>query len=100
TSTLTMSTTVGSYLPWPQFVVSSGETVLHMGIVSEDPEIVRFLLKCGADVNARWGGTCKRGDKLSRCTGNFFTCDDQKSSRTDSVTEEHALLSRRTTYNG
>lgn len=42
-----------------------------MGVVSENPEIVRNLLKCGADVDVR-------------CTGNFFTCNDQKSSRNDS----------------
>ncbi|GMS95405.1 hypothetical protein PENTCL1PPCAC_17580, partial [Pristionchus entomophagus] len=64
-----------------------GETALHMGIVSEDPEMVRFLLKCGADV-------------IARCSGNFFTCDDQKSSRTDSVTEEHCILNKKTVYPG
>lgn len=47
-----------------------GETALHMGVVSENPEIVRHLLKSGADVDVR-------------CTGNFFTCDDQKSTRND-----------------
>ena len=30
-----------------------GETVLHMGIVSEDADLVRFLLKSGADVHTR-----------------------------------------------
>lgn len=48
-----------------------GETALHMGIVSENPEIVRLLLKSGAAVDVR-------------CSGNFFTCDDLKGSRTDS----------------
>ncbi|VDM39042.1 unnamed protein product [Toxocara canis] len=64
-----------------------GETALHMGIVSEDAEIVRFLLKNGADVSQR---TC----------GNFFTCDDQKGSRTDSPDQEAVLLSRHTNYTG
>ena len=58
-----------------------------MAIVSEDPEIVRFLLKNGADVN-------------SRCSGNFFTCDDQKGSRTDHPDTEHAILARHTNYPG
>jgi hypothetical protein len=58
-----------------------------MGIVSEDTEIVRFLLRNGAIVDVR-------------CTGNFFTSDDQKSSRTDDVNSEHALLSRQTYYTG
>ncbi|VDK44106.1 unnamed protein product [Anisakis simplex] len=50
-------------------------------------EIVRYLLKNGADVSQR---TC----------GNFFTCDDQKNSRTDSPDQEAVLLSRNTTYDG
>lgn len=58
-----------------------------MGIVSENAEIVRFLLKSGADVSQR---TC----------GNFFTCDDQKSSRTDSPDQEAVVLGRHTTYSG
>jgi transient receptor potential cation channel subfamily V protein 5 len=64
-----------------------GETALHMGIVSEDTEIVRFLLRNGASVDVR-------------CSGNFFTSDDQKSSRTDSVNSEHAMLHRHTYYTG
>ncbi|CAB3406138.1 unnamed protein product [Caenorhabditis bovis] len=64
-----------------------GETVLHMGIVSENAEIVRFLLKNGADVHAR-------------CSGNFFTCDDQKGSRTDHPEVEHAIISKHTNYPG
>ncbi|CAI4222328.1 unnamed protein product [Auanema sp. JU1783] len=64
-----------------------GETVLHMAIETEDAEILRFILNCGADVNAR-------------CTGNFFTCDDQKSSRCDISDMEHVSISRNTTYSG
>ncbi|KAH7701805.1 Protein OCR-4 [Aphelenchoides avenae] len=64
-----------------------GETALHMGIVNEDPEIVRFLLKCGAAMDVR-------------CTGKFFTCDDQKESRVDSPDFEHCLLNRHTNYTG
>lgn len=64
-----------------------GETALHMGIVNEDAEVVRFLLKQGASLDVR-------------CTGNFFTCDDQKSSRVDAPTSEHCLLTRSTDYTG
>lgn len=64
-----------------------GETALHMGVVSENPEIVRLLLKNGASVDVR-------------CTGNFFTCDDQKNSRTDSSDFEHVILNRHTNYTG
>lgn len=58
-----------------------------MGIVSENVEIVWFLLRSGASVD-------------TRCSGNFFTSDDQKSTRTDSVDSEHALLSKHTYYTG
>ena len=64
-----------------------GETALHMAVVSEKPDIVYLLLKNGAEVDVR-------------CSGNFFTCDDLKSSRTDSADFEHALLSRHTSYTG
>ena len=47
-----------------------GENVLHMSAVAEDPSIVKWLLDIGADFHRR-------------CYGNFFTCDDQKSSRSD-----------------
>uniref|UniRef100_A0A0N4ZE83 ANK_REP_REGION domain-containing protein n=1 Tax=Parastrongyloides trichosuri TaxID=131310 RepID=A0A0N4ZE83_PARTI len=64
-----------------------GETALHMAIVSENIEIVRFLLKCGASVD-------------QRCCGNFFTADDQKDSRSDSCEFENVQLSRHTNYTG
>uniref|UniRef100_A0A914YDM3 Ion transport domain-containing protein n=1 Tax=Panagrolaimus superbus TaxID=310955 RepID=A0A914YDM3_9BILA len=63
------------------------ETALHMGIVNENAEMVRFLLKAGADVS-------------QRCSGNFFTCDDQKNSREDKWDSEHAILSRHSSYTG
>lgn len=64
-----------------------GETALHMGIVNENAEIVRLLLKSGAAVNAR-------------CSGNFFNCDDLKRSRSDSADQEHCLLAKNTDYIG
>ncbi|CEF70898.1 Nanchung [Strongyloides ratti] len=64
-----------------------GETALHMAISSENIEVVRFLLKCGASVD-------------QRCCGNFFTADDQKDTRTDTTEFEHVELSRHTRYTG
>uniref|UniRef100_A0AC35U522 ANK_REP_REGION domain-containing protein n=1 Tax=Rhabditophanes sp. KR3021 TaxID=114890 RepID=A0AC35U522_9BILA len=63
-----------------------GETALHMAIVNENLEIVRFLLKSGASVE-------------QRCSGKFFNAEDQKDSRTD-VESEHVQLSRHTNYPG
>jgi hypothetical protein len=37
---------------------------------------------------------------LRRCYGNFFTCDDQKSGRTDSLTMEEVVLPLKTDYMG
>ena len=64
-----------------------GENVLHMSCVAEDPSVVKWLLDIGADFNRR-------------CYGNFFTCDDQKSSRSDSVEQEEVMLKLRTNYWG
>ena len=52
-----------------------GENVLHMSAVAGDPSIVKWLLDIGSDFHRR-------------CYGNFFTCDDQKSSRRDNKTYE------------
>ena len=52
-----------------------GENVLHMAAVAEDPSIVKWLLDIGSDFHRR-------------CYGNFFTCDDQKSSRRDNKNYE------------
>ena len=56
-----------------------GENVLHMAAVAEDPSIVKWLLDIGSDFHRR-------------CYGNFFTCDDQKSSRRDNKNYEVKLL--------
>ena len=64
-----------------------GETVLHIAIVNEDPAMVKFLLDKGADVQAR-------------ACGNFFTPDDQKDSRSDSLDHEHVDLCVQTNYEG
>ncbi len=58
-----------------------------MAIVSENPEIVRFLLKANADVS-------------QRCCGNFFTSDDQKASRVDSIDHEWVDLCKHSKYTG
>ncbi|KAH7712767.1 Protein OCR-2, partial [Aphelenchoides avenae] len=64
-----------------------GLSPLHQAIVNEDPRMVAFLLKKGADVN-------------QRCYGAFFCPDDQKGSRTDSLEHEYVELSLKTEYKG
>jgi transient receptor potential cation channel subfamily V protein 5 len=64
-----------------------GENVLHMAAVAEDPSIVKWLLDIGADFHRR-------------CYGNFFTCDDQKSSRSDNKSYEEVDICLRTNYLG
>lgn len=64
-----------------------GENALHMGIVAENPSLVKYLLVCGADVH-------------QRCTGKFFTCDDQKPKRVDHLENEHPSLPVNTNYKG
>uniref|UniRef100_A0A915Q646 ANK_REP_REGION domain-containing protein n=1 Tax=Setaria digitata TaxID=48799 RepID=A0A915Q646_9BILA len=64
-----------------------GLSPLHQAIINEDPAMVLFLLRHGADVN-------------QRCYGAFFCPDDQKSSRTDSLEHEYVELSFKTNYMG
>ncbi|XP_053381357.1 transient receptor potential cation channel subfamily V member 5-like isoform X2 [Mercenaria mercenaria] len=64
-----------------------GENALHMAIVIEDPCMVKFLLDKGADYH-------------QRCYGNFFTPDDQKDSRTDSMDHEWVDVCQKTNYEG
>lgn len=64
-----------------------GENALHMAIVAENPCLVKYLLFCGADVK-------------QRCTGKFFTCDDQKPKRVDHLENEHPTLPVDTNYKG
>nr|KAI8748501.1 transient receptor potential cation channel subfamily V member 5-like [Biomphalaria glabrata] len=64
-----------------------GENILHIAIVNEDPAMVKFLLDKGVDFEAR---VC----------GNFFTPDDQKSSRTDSLDHEWVNVCKETNYEG
>ncbi|KAK0410590.1 hypothetical protein QR680_005217 [Steinernema hermaphroditum] len=64
-----------------------GLAPLHQAIVNEDPRMVNFLLQNGAEVN-------------QRCYGAFFCCDDQKSSRTDSLEHEYVELNTKTNYEG
>uniref|UniRef100_A0A1I7VQW6 ANK_REP_REGION domain-containing protein n=1 Tax=Loa loa TaxID=7209 RepID=A0A1I7VQW6_LOALO len=64
-----------------------GLSPLHQAIINEDPAMVLFLLRHGANIN-------------QRCYGAFFCPDDQKSSRTDSLEHEYVELSLKTTYNG
>lgn len=61
--------------------------ILHLAIVNEDPAMVKYLLDKGADVSAQ---VC----------GNFFTPDDQKSSRSDCLDHEWVDLCKETNYEG
>ncbi|XP_023334395.1 transient receptor potential cation channel subfamily V member 6 [Eurytemora carolleeae] len=58
-----------------------------MAAVAEDPSLVKWLLEIGADFHRR-------------CYGNFFTCDDQKSSRRDNKAYEENDLVLETNYAG
>uniref|UniRef100_A0A158Q850 ANK_REP_REGION domain-containing protein n=1 Tax=Elaeophora elaphi TaxID=1147741 RepID=A0A158Q850_9BILA len=64
-----------------------GLSPLHQAIINEDPGMVLFLLRHGADIH-------------QRCYGAFFCPDDQKSSRTDSLEHEYVELSLKTDYDG
>uniref|UniRef100_A0AC35U2F9 ANK_REP_REGION domain-containing protein n=1 Tax=Rhabditophanes sp. KR3021 TaxID=114890 RepID=A0AC35U2F9_9BILA len=64
-----------------------GLSPLHQAIVSEDPVMVRFFIRQGADIH-------------QRCYGEFFTPDDQKYSRQDSVEHEWVELTTETNYEG
>lgn len=65
----------------------TGENVLHIAIVNEDPSMVKFLL--AADVHFQ-----------ERCFGNFMCPEDQKSSRTDSLDHEWVNVCPVTNYLG
>ncbi|KAK5646070.1 hypothetical protein RI129_004534 [Pyrocoelia pectoralis] len=64
-----------------------GENVLHIAVVNEDPGMVKYLLESGADFE-------------ERCFGNFWSPEDQKSSRQDSLDQEVVLVSPETNYKG
>ncbi|XP_048774111.2 transient receptor potential cation channel subfamily V member 5-like isoform X4 [Ostrea edulis] len=64
-----------------------GESILHIAIVNEDPAMVKFLLDNGADVH-------------ERACGNFFSPDDQKSSRMDNYDHEWVEVTAKTNYEG
>jgi len=70
--------------------VCVGENVLHMAIVNEDPAMVKFLLD-------------RDGDGVvvhQRCCGNFFTPNDQQSSRRDNDQHEWFDVPTNTNYEG
>ena len=64
-----------------------GENALHMAIVNEDPNMVKFLLSYNADI-------------YQRCCGKFFCPDDQKSGRQESLMQEYPILPLKTNYCG
>ena len=65
----------------------SGENVLHMSAVAEDPTMVKYLLDQGIEIH-------------EKCYGNFFCADDQKMSRNDSLDHEEVDLCVKTDYQG
>ena len=62
--------------------MTSGENVLHMAIVNEDPSMVRFLLDNGVNC-------------LEACNGNFFTPEDQERTDNRSTQKNNNLISGR-----
>ncbi len=66
---------------------STGENIMHMAIVNEDPAMVKFLLDHAPDLH-------------QRACGNFFTPDDQKATKKDSYDQESYILSANTNYQG
>lgn len=69
------------------FRYRAGENVLHVAVVNEDPGMVKFLLEAGANFN-------------ERCFGNFWSPEDQKSSRCDSLDHEWVNVNPVTNYDG
>ena len=65
----------------------SGENVLHMSCVAEDPTMVKYLLDQGINIQ-------------EKCYGNFFCPEDQKPSRNDSLDHEYVDVCTKTNYAG
>ena len=64
-----------------------GLSPLHEAIVNEDIQMLYFLLKQNADVH-------------QRCYGAFFSCEDQRESRSDSFEHEWVDMQQNTKYTG
>ena len=64
-----------------------GENALHMAIVNEDPNMVKYLLQFNIDM-------------YQRACGNFFLPDDQKCGQQESLMKEYPLLQLKTNYSG
>lgn len=70
--------------------VLTGENILHIAIVNEDPAMVKFILD--RDV-----------DKIScheRAFGAFFSCDDHVASKKDLPDVETQKVTDKTNYKG
>ena len=65
----------------------TGENILHMAIVNEDPAMAKFLLDHGADYH-------------QKACGEFFTPDDQKNARKDILNSETYEMPMETNYEG
>ena len=64
-----------------------GENSLHMAIVNENPNMVKFLLLYNVDMH-------------QRCSGKFFCPNDQKNKRQESLWNEYPTLPVETNYSG
>lgn len=76
---------------WIEICNVSGENMLHMAIVNEDPAMLKFILDHGVDHGA---------DYHQRACGNFFTADDQKATRRDSLEHEWFDMNVNSNYDG
>ena len=65
----------------------TGENVLHIAIVNEDPAMVKYLLDNGANFH-------------ERCIGSFMCPEDQKGSRSDTLNQECVEVNLNTNYEG
>jgi ankyrin repeat protein len=64
-----------------------GENALHMAIVNEDPNMVKYLLSHNVNIH-------------QRACGRFFWPDDKKQKRQESLYKEFPLLPLETNYAG
>ena len=67
------------------YMLSLGESALHMAIANENQAMVHFLCKHGADIH-------------ERAYGAFFCPEDQRKSRRDHPVQEGIVLSDETNY--
>ena len=70
------------------YVYHIGESCLHIAIVNEDFEMVKYLVEKG------------NANIEERCSGSFFLPNDQKDHRQDCTNRETFKLPKETNYQG